>query len=156
MIDRQGDPHMPHNFKGTPATSAPDPAPVLRAPDPFYLAVDADDIKHLKSLQRNDYGNRLRLWWEPAPKRGQTELVPTHVTVMADDLDLRLEVVALLQAHRQLRGSLKTPGAELFARVPVAERPEITPPLSDPKPPTSPWNRRRSDAADNDDDFQAA
>lgn len=142
---------MTHNFKGntTPTPTAPSSAPTA---DRFHLMVDADDIRFLKDLQRKDYGaehgHPLRLWWDPMAKRGQGDIVPTHVTIMAETLAMREEVLAFLLAHRQRRGSLKSTGSELFGRLPVAEKPEAN-------KPNYPWNLKDK-RSDGDDNLQAA
>lgn len=92
------------------AETAPATAPVL---DPYYLEVDAADVKFLKDFQKRVVGNDLRLWWEPVSKRGQTPVTPTHVKIMAERESMKAGTLAQLEANRAERRP--APEARQFA-----------------------------------------
>lgn len=133
----------PHNFKGSDAVpSAPDNASGV-AVDPFYIGVDAYDIAYLKSLQApEEFGPALRLWWDPAPARGQKagDVTPSHVTIMAETTAFRTHVLARLNSHRAKRANA-TSDEKMFQNLTVAARPAQAPPA----PTQGPWGRRRDD-----------
>lgn len=91
---------------GSPQVGAGTTAPVEEQPEnPYHIAVDELDAEALKRIQRAEmpYG-ALRLWWEPfASRRGQGQIKPTHVTIVAETEGERAFALKLLNEDRVRR-----------------------------------------------------